>query len=97
MRLVRAAVLVFATVLAASPADIVGTWKVKSTWPEGPGLKTVGSIILDLKGDGNTVTGMAHIGSWPGDALIAGGRTEGNRIIFDATGHLNSSTSRRRS
>jgi hypothetical protein len=68
MRLTCVAFLLAAAALAASPADIAGTWKVRSTWPDGPGLKTVGSVILDLKVDGENVTGMAHIGSWPGDA-----------------------------
>ena len=92
MRLVRVAVLAIAAALTASPAEIVGTWRVKSAWPDRPGLKTVGSIVLDLKGDGKTVTGIAHIGSWPGDAPITGGRIDGDRITFDATGNLNSST-----
>jgi hypothetical protein len=48
--------------------------------------------MLDLKMDGENITGMAHIGSWPGDAPIAGGKLDGNRIIFDATGHLTSTT-----
>jgi len=92
MRLTCAAVLLTAAAFAASPADIAGTWKVRSTWPNGPGLKTVGDIVLDLKVDGGMVTGMAHIGSWPGDAPIAEGKLEGNRLTFNATGHLSSST-----
>jgi hypothetical protein len=89
---VRGAVLVFAATLVASPADIAGTWKVKSNWPEGPGLKTVGAIILDLRRSGTTITGTAQIGSLPGLAPIAAGRIDGDRVIFDATGHLDSTT-----
>lgn len=77
MRLVRGAVLLFAATLVASPADIAGTWKVKSTWPERQGLKTVGAIILDLRRSGTTITGTADIGSWPGRAPIATGRIDG--------------------
>ena len=92
MKLTWVAVLLAATAFAASAADNAGTWKLQSTWPEGPGLKTVGSINLDLKVDGDTVTGIAHIGSWPGDAPIAEGKVDGDRITFEATGHLNSTS-----
>jgi hypothetical protein len=92
MKLTWLAVLLVATAFAASAADIAGTWKLRSTWPEGPGLKTVGSIILDLKVDGDTVTGIAHIGSWPGDASIVEGKVDGDRITFEATGHLTSTS-----
>jgi len=93
MKVVWATILLAASAaLAGSPADVSGKWNLKSTWPNGPGLKTVGAVILELQVDGATVTGMAHIGSWPGDAPIAEGRFKGNGISFDATGHLESST-----
>src|ERR1044072_4890079 len=92
MRVIWVTLLLTASALATSANDFAGTRKLRSRWPEGPGLKTVGSITLDLKVDGDTVTGMAHIGSWPGDAPIAEGRVEGNRVTFEATGYLSSST-----
>ena len=84
---------VFASSLwAASPADATGTWKVVYQGDPRTGPKTVGSMILDLHIDGNKVTGMAKIGTWPGDAPIADGIVEGGRITFTATGHMDSTT-----
>jgi hypothetical protein len=62
------AVLFVGTALTAAPADFAGTWKLRFTGPNAP--KTIGSIILDLKIEGNAVTGTARIGVWPGDAPI---------------------------
>ena len=93
MKLHWVSILLVATgALAGSPADFAGKWKLASTWPDGPGLKTVVAVILDLEVDGDAVKGMAYIGSWPGNAPIAEGRVRGERISFDATGHLDSST-----
>ena len=85
-------ILVAAAMLAAAPGHLTGTWKVLFAGPKERGPKTVGSIVFDLKVDGDNVTGLAHIGSWPGDAPIADGKIEGDRIIFTATGHLDSTT-----
>lgn len=92
MKLAWVVFLLAATAFATSAADIAGTWKLKSTWPDGPALKTVGAITLDLKVDGGSMTGTAYIGSWPGDAPIANAKVSGDRITFEATGHLNSSS-----
>jgi hypothetical protein len=86
--------LLFAVSLAhsASAADLSGTWKVVYAGPADRAPKTIGSIVLDLKVDKSLVTGTAHIGVWPGDAPISGGKVEGDRISFRATGHLSSTT-----
>ena len=84
-------VLLAATAFVTSGADIAGTWKLRNPAP-GTGLKTVGSITLALNVDGETLTGTAHIGSWPGDAPIANGKVNGDHITFEATGHLTSSS-----
>ena len=47
---------------------------------------------VDLKVDGDVVTGTVHIGPWPGDAPIADGKVDGDRITFTATGSLSSTT-----
>jgi len=78
--------------LATSPTDIRGTWKVWFAGPRERAPKTVGSMVFDLNMDGENVTGMAHIGSWPGDAPITDGKIDGDRITFTATGHLDSTT-----
>lgn len=75
-----------------SQADPTGSWKVIFAGPAGRAPKTIGSIVLDLRVDGKAVTGMAHIGVWPGDAPIVNGEIDGERITFNATGHLNSTT-----
>jgi hypothetical protein len=78
--------------LTASPAVIAGKWKVTFAGPPRTGPKTVGSIVLDLKVDGDRVTGLVRIGVWPGEAPIADGKLDGDRIRFTATGHLSSTT-----
>jgi len=76
----------------AVAADVTGHWKVTYSGPEA-GPKTVGSIVLDLKGgDGSPVTGTVKIGVWPGGAPIAEARMEGDHLTFTATGVLGSTT-----
>jgi hypothetical protein len=78
--------------LTESPEDIAGKWKVSFAGPSGHAPKTVGAIVLDLKVDGDRVTGSVRIGVWPGEAPIADGKFDGDRIRFTATGHLGSTT-----
>lgn len=85
-------ILLAALTLNAAPTDLSGTWKVVYSGPPRTGPKTIGSIILDLKVDGKVVTGTAHIGPWPGVALIADGKIDGDRLTFTATGTLDSTT-----
>lgn len=86
------ATLLTATSLAVAPADFAGTWKVKYGGPPMTGPKTIGSMILAFTVDGDRVTGMAHIGSWPGVAPIANGKVAGDQISFTARGYLSSTT-----
>src|SRR5215471_1609503 len=92
MKQVWVIALLASTAIATSPADFRGTWNLRSTWPDGPGLKTVGAVVLEIEVDRDVVTGTAHIGSWPGNAPITEGRLRGDHISFDARGHLDSST-----
>jgi hypothetical protein len=92
LRVFAAAILAATTMAAATPADVSGTWKVVYDADPKTGPKTVGSMILDLKVVGDTVTGTARIGVWPGEAPIEDGKIEGDRITFTATGHLGSTT-----
>jgi len=93
MKLPWLIVLLATAAACASPADTIdGNWKVRFAGSPGRGPKTVGSILLDLKAEGDTVAGLAHIGVWPGDAPVADGRVNGNHISFNATGHLGSTT-----
>jgi len=92
LKLIWLTAILAAAALAAPASDISGTWKVRYAGPPGTAPKTVGSIVLDLKVSGDEVTGMVRIGAWPGDAAIADGKIEGDRIKFTATG-TRSSTS----
>jgi hypothetical protein len=83
-------ILPAALVLSASASDVAGTWKV--VWSGGAKTKTIGSIILILKTEGDHVTGTARLGLWPGDAPITDGKVEGSQITFTATGHITSTS-----
>ena len=76
----KSALLIAALALSASAADLTGTWK--AVFLDDVQLKTLSNIVFDLKLDGNRVTGMAHMGSWPADAPISEGKIEGDRISF---------------
>lgn len=75
----------------ASAADVTGHWKVVYAGPS-RGPKTVGSIVLDLKSEGASVTGTVKIGVWPGEAPVADAKLEGDHLTFTATGHLSSTS-----
>src|SRR5690348_12699910 len=87
MQFLRATLLTAALVFTASAADLDGTWKAvflgdPGTWP-----KMVAFMTFDVKTDGNQVTGIAHMSSWPGNAPITEGKLEGDRITFTALGN----------
>jgi hypothetical protein len=92
MKSILMAVFVAVIPLAAPAADFAGTWKVTYAGVPQNGPKTIGSMIFDFKIDGDKVAGLAHIGTWPGFAPIAEGRTDGDHISFTATGYLPSTT-----
>ena len=92
MKFIGMLILFAALIVNAAASDLTGAWKVVFVGDPRTGPKTVGSIILDLKVDGNQVTGKALIGGWPGEAPIADGRIEDGHITFTATGHLDSTT-----
>src|SRR5262249_8524099 len=77
---------------AASLANVTGKWKVLFAGPPAMVRKTVGSIILDLRVDGDQVAGTVTVGAWPGEAPIADGKIEAEQITFTATGHRSSTT-----
>jgi hypothetical protein len=85
-------ILLASLTLNAASADFSGTWNVVYAGSPRTAPITVGSILLDLKVDGNVVTGTAHIGPWPGVAPIADGKIDGGHLTFTATGTLDSTT-----
>lgn len=87
MQFLRATLLTAMLVFTASAADLNGTWKAvflgdPGTWP-----KMVSFMTFDLKTDGNELTGIAHMSSWPGNAPVSEGKLEGDRITFTAVGN----------
>ena len=86
MKLMRFAFLTLSLTLCASAADIAGTWKAVFVGPIETRPKMVSTIVFDLNTDGTVLTGMAHAGSWPGDAAISDGRIDGDRISFTVVG-----------
>src|SRR5689334_371979 len=79
-------VLSAAALLNAAANDFDGTWKAVFTGPMDERPRTVAEMVFNLKIDGSKVTGMAHMGAWPGVAEISDGRIEGDRIIFSVVG-----------
>jgi hypothetical protein len=93
MKLLRLALILMATVaLYASDTDVTGTWKAVFVGPMGERPKMFTKVMLDLKVDGNKLTGMAHIKGWPGDAEITDGKIDGDRFSFTTIGTLSSSS-----
>jgi hypothetical protein len=84
-------ILLMALTLRAA-GDITGTWKVVFTGPKGPQPKMFNEVILKLNIEGDQVSGMAHMGGWPGDAPITDGKIEGDHFSFTAIGKLPSSS-----
>jgi hypothetical protein len=88
MNFLHTAIVLAAAALSAPAADISGTWKVDFVGPEGDRPKTVAEMVFELETEGNQLTGIAHIGSWPGDAEIEDGKIDGDRFSFTAVGKL---------
>ena len=66
----------------------LAAWKAAFTAPRDQWPKTVSEVILDLKADGNTLTGTAHMGNWPGEMPLMNGKIEGDRISFVVVGRF---------
>ena len=75
-----------------SASDPSGKWRVGFDGDPAYAPKTIGSMILDLKVEGEIVSGTVTIGVWPGLAPIADGKVENGHITFSATGNRDSTT-----
>jgi hypothetical protein len=96
MKILGWAVIISSTLaFAGSPNDVAnnvtGTWKAVFLNPESE-PKSCAAMVLNLEANGEKLTGMAHAGSWPGDAPITNGKIDGDRISFTVIGRLPSST-----
>jgi hypothetical protein len=47
---------------------------------------TVDKATFEIQQQGNKLTGMAHVGNWPGDAPITDGKIEGGQFSFTVVG-----------
>jgi hypothetical protein len=71
---------------AASPAGVEGKWKLLILGDPAKMPKTVSEMTFEFHVKGKELTGMAHMGNWPGDASIQDGKVEGERISFTTIG-----------
>jgi hypothetical protein len=83
---VAAVLLSILAVDVATQSSPAGTWRAVFVGPEGDRPKMFVDVLLDLKVDETTLTGMAEMGVWPGRAPIADGKIDGNRFTFTWTG-----------
>ena len=88
MKWMRLSLLAGTLALCAPAADITGTWKAVFLAPQEKWPKTVSKMVFDLQTDGTALSGTAHIGSWPGEAPISGGKIDGDLISFTVIGKL---------
>ena len=72
--------------LNASANDFNGTWKAVFIGPAGARPRMPSEMVFNFNVDGSKVTGVAHMGSWPGDAEISDGKIDGDRITFTVIG-----------
>jgi hypothetical protein len=95
MNFLRSALILATFTFGAFAADITGTWKAVFLGPQDQLPKTVAEMTFNLDANGNQLAGMAHMGGWPGDALIEDGKIDGDSISFTAVGKLPWSSSSR--
>lgn len=70
----------------ASAADISGTWKAWFVGDVDARPRFFSEAVLNVKVDGNKLSGTAHMGNWPGVAPISDGKIDGDKFSFTAIG-----------
>jgi hypothetical protein len=92
MRLMRIAALLLTVLAVGVTAQSTPTGKWRTVIVAGKQHKTFGEVFLDLKADGEKLTGTATLGDmkWPGSATVQDGKIEGNRFSFKWTGTVES-------
>lgn len=83
------------SIVNADGTDIAGTWR--ATVVGGLRTKTIGQALLEIRVDGDRLTGTAHIGNedksyYPGAAPISDGKIDGDQISFTVVGEHSAST-----
>jgi hypothetical protein len=81
-------ILLASSGLTASDVDVAGTWNAVFTGAPTERPKVPSKIILDLKVEGNKLTGMAHMNPYPGDAPLSDGTINGGQVTFTVLGKL---------
>jgi hypothetical protein len=91
LALMASTLVALLSVTAATQSGLSGSWKVETIGP-GETLRRGWSMptALDVKVDGNKLTGTIRAGFWPGDCPIEG-TIEGDRFSFAAISQVNSS------
>jgi len=75
------------TAAAQNTPGLDGVWRAVFTGPMGERPKMVSEIVFTLDST-NVLTGIVHAAYWPGDAPVADGRIDGEKVTFTMTGHL---------
>lgn len=89
MKCIRLVLLLSAAIsLHAAANDFTGAWKAVFTGPVGERPKTQSEWVFNLTADSSQVTGVAHMGAWPGDAPISNGKIDGGHITFTVIGKV---------
>ena len=87
MKLLALALVLSTAVSPQVPvSDAQGIWKAVFVGPLEDRPSMVSEMEFEFSVDGHELTGMAHIGEWPGDAPISEGRIDGTRISFTVNG-----------
>jgi hypothetical protein len=75
-----------------SSSDVAGRWKAlivdPATGEVNPSLprpKTIGEILFVLNREGDTLSGSAKVGAFPGDGVLTNIRIDGSSISFTYT------------
>jgi hypothetical protein len=94
MRLLQ--IVVIATLalgaVASGQTTVAGKWKVAFTGTESVRPKMFTVVLLDLKIEGDKLSGTATAGDWPGVAPISDGTVKGDHVTFSAVGAHASTT-----
>jgi hypothetical protein len=87
---IRALLILTASAVSASAADVAGNWKVDFVSGD---HKAISEARFEFKVDGNKLAGTAHVGrGFPGTAPITKGVIDGDHITFLVVGESPSST-----
>ena len=76
----------------ATAEDVTGSWKAWWVGRIGDRPKMIAEMTFDFQLDGNTLTGVAHLDTWPGGCPITEGRFEAGHFSFTALGQRPSSS-----